>query len=519
MKRIVVYPGSFNPVTKAHFEVLSKTVERFDAEEGLFVLTPWSALNLKCRTKQHQSFILPKEKREEMVRSLTQYEPKLRFWGYEVGGASPNSGETILKIAAEYKDYEIYYVCGADKVKSLPHWRNFEPILSSIKFVVYERGSADLEKIIDGDPILSKYRSSFLIFPPVSDEGISSTKVRERFFKGEDYSSLLMPSVATLLSSFSPSDFPSFSFEEEVKNYMMGGSFGRLAARKYVYKTNLELFKDWDPSLLGDKERLLDGTKVYEKEFHVEKGAAFPTVFEVKNADVVDVAKGMKEEGFDPAIVSSASSLNPGGGSRDGKYGGEEDLCYRSTLSCSLLQFGNAKKKCVSESGFFKETKYPLDLNFGGIYSLCVAFFRKGEKEYFSLLPEPFSCSVISVPSLSREGSAHFIEGYGAYFGKDGILNEAGVEIQKSKIRVILRIAIENGHDSLVFGAYGVEADLLSCEQSARLLGEVFEEAEFKHRFRKIVFALPERKSRTNPLIGREGKYKPFYNLSTKEAY
>ncbi len=79
MKRIVIYTGSFNPVTKAHFEILSKTVKTFQAEEGLFVLTPWGALNLKCRSKQHQNFILKKEVREEVVKSLSNYDPKIRF--------------------------------------------------------------------------------------------------------------------------------------------------------------------------------------------------------------------------------------------------------------------------------------------------------------------------------------------------------------------------------------------------------------------------------------------------------
>ncbi len=108
MKRIVIYTGSFNPVTKAHFEILSKTVKTFQVEEGLFVLTPWGALNLKCRSKQHQNFILKKEVREEMVKSLSKYDPKIKFWGYEVGGNYPKTCDTIAKIASSYKGYEIY---------------------------------------------------------------------------------------------------------------------------------------------------------------------------------------------------------------------------------------------------------------------------------------------------------------------------------------------------------------------------------------------------------------------------
>ena len=39
MQKIVVLTGSFNPVTKAHFQILSKAVEYLHADKGLFVAT------------------------------------------------------------------------------------------------------------------------------------------------------------------------------------------------------------------------------------------------------------------------------------------------------------------------------------------------------------------------------------------------------------------------------------------------------------------------------------------------
>ena len=36
MKKIVVLFGSFNPVTKAHFSILSDSIDKVGADEGVF---------------------------------------------------------------------------------------------------------------------------------------------------------------------------------------------------------------------------------------------------------------------------------------------------------------------------------------------------------------------------------------------------------------------------------------------------------------------------------------------------
>ena len=41
------------------------------------------------------------------------------------------------------------------------------------------------------------------------------------------------------------------------------------------------------------------------------------------------------------------------------------------------------------------------------------------------------------------------------YFEETGYLTREGLEIQKNKIRTTYRIALENGHDSMILGAFG----------------------------------------------------------------
>ena len=76
-----------------------------------------------------------------------------------------------------------------------------------------------------------------------------------------------------------------------------------------------------------------------------------------------------------------------------------------------------------------------------------------------------------------------------------------------NKIRTIFRIALVNGHDSLVLGAFGCGAFRLPPEAVAEQFSRVLAEPEFECRFRAVVFAIL-----SNPADAKE-KFAPFYCL------
>lgn len=74
----------------------------------------------------------------------------------------------------------------------------------------------------------------------------------------------------------------------------------------------------------------------------------------------------------------------------------------------------------------------------------------------------------------------------------------------KNKIRTIYRIALSNGHDSLVAGAFGCGAFRLPADKVAALFDEILKETEFKNKFKEVVFAILDKD-------GENGKFAPFY--------
>ena len=352
------------------------------------------------------------------------------------------------------------------------------------------------------------------MFLPALDE-ISSTEVRNRFYTGADFSPLVPRAVVETMSKYNPSDF-SISFGERMQVIMASGRFGRQKARKEVYELNTRLFNEWKNGTadieLGDYKAYLDGAKLYKAPYDVSgMGEIYDhTQTGCINADCMEIAEQLIAQGYNPAILNLASAKKPGGGYRDGMGAQEESLCYSSTLSLSLYQYGNPKYINIRESGVpVKEIGYTLDMNHGGIYSPNVTFFRNNISKFYTLRDEYFKCDVITVAALCFNGRSHYagIDEL-SYRSEDGGFTPEGEQIMLNKIRTIFRMGVENGKDALVLGAFGCGAYALPPSKVAPMFRTVMEEPEFRNKFKLLVFAILERPRRPQ---GLDGHFAPFY--------
>ncbi len=219
------------------------------------------------------------------------------------------------------------------------------------------------------------------------------------------------------------------------------------------------------------------------------------TKVEVKDIDCLYAGVELKEQGYNPAVLNMASRRNPDGGVVTGAGAQEETLFRRTNLFRSLYQFAPyAEQYGIRRS----QHQYPLDRNFGGIYSPGVIYFRESEQKGYALLEKPVSLSFISVAGMNRPDLT-----------ADGMIADHHVGPIKNKIRTIFRMGLIHGHDSLVLGALGCGAFRNPPRHVAHLFHEVLDEAEFKDKYRLIVFAILDDHNahqKHNP----EGNYKPF---------
>ena len=131
---------------------------------------------------------------------------------------------------------------------------------------------------------------------------------------------------------------------------------------------------------------------------------------------------------------------------------------FRSQASPTLYQYFNKEWAKKADVPLREPSAYPIDIRFGGIYSPNVTVFRDNEQTGFALREEPFQTAIISIGAPNNEGEA----------------------IMRDKIRALYRIALLNGHDSLVLGPV------------SELFKETLEEKEFKGKFHTMTFTLPE---------------------------
>jgi uncharacterized protein (TIGR02452 family) len=190
-------------------------------------------------------------------------------------------------------------------------------------------------------------------------------------------------------------------------------------------------------------------------------------------------------------ILNLASQTHAGGGWQNGALAQEEELCYRTSLSVSLHHH-----------------YYPIPA-LSAIYSPNVILLRESyAKDHAWALQQPADMPVYSVVSVAglRDPEPEYIRGEHRY--KNGVDRE----MTRDKIRLVLRIAAEEGHTKLVLGALGCGVFHNPPEEVARCFREVFEEPEFQMGWwEDVVFAVMDNASGSQSGEDSPGNYGIFH--------
>jgi len=295
-------------------------------------------------------------------------------------------------------------------------------------------------------------------------------------------------------------------------NLWMKGFISRIQKRDSVRELRTEVFQS-NLKLLEQGHYVVDGNsvniakcKITDSVFYdspIEKLAATEnqqaTKIGVIHADCLEVAELMTQLGNKPVVLNMASSYHPGGGVLKGAGAQEENIFRRSNLYTALYQYVDyGEKYQVTRNPYFS---YPLERNYGAIYSPNITIFRAAEHSGYKLLKKPFTTSILTVsavrkPELFRENEMFRLQ-------------ERDILRNQEKIRIMLRLAVNAQHDCLILSAFGCGAYGNPPEQVAQIFKTVFEEAEFKNKLKTILFAIIEdhnSRRKHNP----NGNYLPF---------
>ena len=88
--------------------------------------------------------------------------------------------ETMEILKNKYKEYELLFTIGTDNLKSLYTWNRVDELLKEFKILVLERDEDNMEKIIEENTFLYRYKDSFIKVKNNVRSNLSSTFVRNK---------------------------------------------------------------------------------------------------------------------------------------------------------------------------------------------------------------------------------------------------------------------------------------------------------------------------------------------------
>lgn len=138
---IAIFGGSFDPIHIGHEQIVYKALEQLDIKKIILVPTFLNPF-------KREYFFDPKE-REQLLRNLFTDKEHIDISNYEIkqNQAVP-SIDTVQYFKRTVNPSKIYLIIGADNLKSLHLWDNFEQLKTLVTFVVFHRKGYEVKNDI-----------------------------------------------------------------------------------------------------------------------------------------------------------------------------------------------------------------------------------------------------------------------------------------------------------------------------------------------------------------------------------
>ena len=180
-KNIGIFFGSFNPIHIGHLAIANYIVEFTELDQIWFVVSPHNPLKNKAS-------LLEDYHRLELVNLAIGDNVKYKSSNIEFRLPQPSyTINTLEYLKEKYPKMKFSLIMGADSLKSINKWKNYELILSKYTIYVYPRPNIDISEFQNNSNIkivnapIMEISSSFI------REAIKSKKSLEFFMPEKVY--------------------------------------------------------------------------------------------------------------------------------------------------------------------------------------------------------------------------------------------------------------------------------------------------------------------------------------------
>ena len=186
---VAVFGGTFDPPTLAHEAIIGACLK----EEGIDEV--WVMPSGQRLDKPH---MLDNQNRLEMLEVMKAVTfrglGKLVISDFEMYLPQPShTYSTVQALRQTYPGHRFHFVFGADSYATMGSWQHGQELLDNLSILVVPRSGTDMPLI---RPNVGR-----LTVPGVVALAMSSTKVRDAYFRGESVDEFVSPAVAKYLES------------------------------------------------------------------------------------------------------------------------------------------------------------------------------------------------------------------------------------------------------------------------------------------------------------------------------
>lgn len=174
-KRVLLFPGSFNPMHIGHLAIANYLAEQYDHrfDEVCFLLTPTNPF------KQRDE-LLPTAFRAEWIWHLIKDYPKLQLSLEEEKLTPPYyTYNTVQYLQQKYPNTHFSLLIGGDSLVDLPRWHRAEELLHSLPIIAYPRPHSNK------NDVPQRVLEAVEVLEDVPTFNVSSTMIRSLIAKGK----------------------------------------------------------------------------------------------------------------------------------------------------------------------------------------------------------------------------------------------------------------------------------------------------------------------------------------------
>ncbi|EPD69801.1 nicotinate (nicotinamide) nucleotide adenylyltransferase [Corynebacterium pyruviciproducens ATCC BAA-1742] len=169
--RIGIMGGTFDPIHNGHLVAGSEVAYRFGLDIVLYVPTgePWQKAGRQ---------VSDKEDRYLMTVIATASNPRFTVSRVDIDRGGPTyTIDTLKDLREQFPDAELYFITGADSLKNIRTWRDYEQMFELAHFVGVDRPGYEVEQ--------SDFPEGKVEFIEIPAMAISSTDCRARARRGQ----------------------------------------------------------------------------------------------------------------------------------------------------------------------------------------------------------------------------------------------------------------------------------------------------------------------------------------------